>query len=148
MGKNSTRTNLNSLVDTFNKFSKGTNHHLIINTDKQGDINISDNIELITDEVTTSLYNSCDYVITFTRGEGTGVVILEANYFEKPIIAHDKGIFRDLKNFVNVPWYVLPTREVSISSSSDKTLRGTWWDVDCSKSIDILNSLTKNKNIS
>jgi glycosyltransferase involved in cell wall biosynthesis len=147
VGKNSTRTNLNSLVDTFNKFSKGTNHRLIINTDKQGDIKDSDNIELLTDEVTASLYNSCDYVITFTRGEGTGVVILEANYFEKPIIAHDKGIFRDLKNFVNVPWYVLPTREVSISSS-DKTLRGTWWDVDCSKSIDILNSLTKNKNIS
>jgi glycosyltransferase involved in cell wall biosynthesis len=82
-----------------------------------------------------SLYNMCDYVISFTRGEGVGMPMLEANYFRKPIIAHDQGVFRDIKKLVDVPWYTLSSKEVQIDYSEvplflRNVFYGSWWEVD------------------
>ena len=148
IGTNDVRKNVPALVDTFIEFSKGTRHILVVKTNRpDGLLTQSENVKVVCNKASieqmATLYNTCDYVISFTHGEGVGMPMLEANYFGKPIISHDQGVFRDIKNFVNVPWHVLPSREVSIDYTGvpeflKRVFWGTWWEVDRVKSIDVL----------
>tara|TARA_R110000803_G_scaffold128698_2_gene196142 strand:- start:463 stop:1281 length:819 start_codon:yes stop_codon:yes gene_type:complete len=141
VGTNDKRKNLTTLVKTFCETFEGTDHKLIVKTNH---LQISSrNIKVITDKIPSkqlaSLYNMCDYVISFTRGEGVGLPMLEANYFGKPILAHDQGVFRDVKKYVTVPWYVLPCKEVPVDlegvpSFLHKVFYGSWWDVHITSS--------------
>jgi hypothetical protein len=61
--------------------------------------------------------------------------MVEASYFGKPIISHDQGVFFDVRDFVNVPWHVLPSKEVKVDTEHvpgflKKVFHGTWWEVD------------------
>jgi hypothetical protein len=61
--------------------------------------------------------------------------MIEASYFGKPVIAHDQGVFQDVKKCVKIPWHVLPVKEVEIPLSDvppflQKVFHGTWWEVD------------------
>ena len=136
VGTNDVRKNLKKLVQKFSELNK---HVLIVKTNTDDGLIQSPNVKIITNKINTkqmaSLYNMCDYVISFTRGEGVGMPMLEADYFGKPIIAHDQGVFRDVKNFVKVPWHVIPSKEVPIDYTDVppylyKVFHGTWWDVD------------------
>ena len=150
VGTNDVRKNVPALVDTFIEFSKGTQHLLIVKTNRPDGLVQSENIKVVTNkaplEQMAALYNMCDYVISFTHGEGVGMPMLEANYFGKPIISHDQGVFRDIKNFVNVPWHVLPAQEVPIDYTRvpeflKKVFWGTWWEVDRVKALELLKSI-------
>ena len=97
--------------------------------------NIKIIIEKLTQEQVSKLYNLCDYVVSFTHGEGVGLPMLEASYFGKPVLCHDQGVFRDVKQFIKTPWYVLPSHEVPIDYSNvptflKKVFYGSWWSVD------------------
>ena len=136
IGTNDVRKNLKKLVSTFVKHQK---HLLIVKTNTDEGLVQSPHVKIITGNINTkqmaSLYNMCDYVISFTRGEGVGMPMLEANYFRKPIIAHDQGVFRDIKKLVDVPWYTLSSKEVPIDYSEvplflKNVFYGSWWEVD------------------
>jgi len=152
VGTNDVRKNVPTLVETFIEFSKDTQHLLIVKTNSPyGLPQDHPNVKVVCNkaplEHMAALYNMCDYVISFTRGEGVGMPMLEANYFGKPIISHDQGVFRDIKNFVNVPWHVLPAREVPIDYTHvpdflKKVFWGTWWEVDRIKAIELLKTIT------
>jgi glycosyltransferase involved in cell wall biosynthesis len=150
VGTNDIRKNVPALVETFIEFSKGTRHMLILKTNKSDDLIQSENVKIVTGRVPleqmATLYNICDYVISFTHGEGVGMPMLEADYFGKPIICHDQGVFRDIKKFVNVPWHVLPAQEVPIDYTKvpdflKKVFWGTWWEVDRLKALELLKSI-------
>jgi glycosyltransferase involved in cell wall biosynthesis len=140
IGTNDKRKNVTTLARAFSRI-KG--HLLIIKTNKNDNLVQSPNIKIITDRLSNnqlaSLYNMCDYVISATHGEGVGLPMLESDYFKKPIIAHDGGVFRDVKKMVSVPWYVIPSKEVPIDLTDvpqflHKVFYGTWWEVsedDC-----------------
>jgi hypothetical protein len=69
--------------------------------------------------------------------------MLEADYFGKPIIAHDQGVFTDVKNYVKVPWHVLPTNEVPIDLMKvpqflHEVFYGTWWEVEEEQAIKVI----------
>jgi glycosyltransferase involved in cell wall biosynthesis len=139
VGTNDIRKNITSLTRVFARVSKGTPHVLIVKTNTKVGLTESPNIVFKTDKVSNEqlagLYNVCDYVISFTRGEGVGLPMLEASYFNKPIISHDKGVFEDVKKFTRVPWYVLPSREVEIDYRGvpdflKKVFYKSWWEVD------------------
>lgn len=136
VGTNDIRKNLQKLVNTFSKYKK---HLLIVKTNTELGLFSNSHVKIITEKLKTSqmaaLYNMCDYVISFTRGEGVGMPMLEANYFNKPIIAHDQGVFRDIKKIVKVPWHVLPSKEIPIDYENvppflQKVFYGSWWEVN------------------
>jgi glycosyltransferase involved in cell wall biosynthesis len=150
VGTNDIRKNVTSMVRTFAKAAAGTQHLLIVKTNTPDQLFENDNIRIITDKMDfdqlIKLYNLCDYMISFTRGEGVGLPMLEADYFGKPIIAHNQGVFTDVKNYVKVPWHVLPIKEVPIDLTKvppflHEVFYGTWWEVDEEQAIKVIQSV-------
>ena len=149
VGTNDMRKNVTGLTRTFAKAAEGTEHMLVVKTNKSDDLTVTKNIKVITDkipiDVLVSLYNMCDYVITFTNGEGVGLPMLEADYFRKPVIASDGGVFRDVKSLITVPWHVLPSEEVDIDVTKapdflKKVFYKSWWEVDEDKALKVIMS--------
>jgi len=150
VGTNDVRKNLPQLTNVFADVTKGTDHILIAKTNSDCDLTKTKNIQIITDKVDlkelASLYNQCDYIISFTRGEGVGMPMVEGAYFGKPIIAHDQGVFRDVKKFAAVPWIQLPAKEVPIDYTTvppflHQVFYGSWWDVDEDEAVKILKNI-------
>lgn len=150
VGTNDVRKNVTSLVDTFIKAFPNGENLLVVKTNKSDGLQYASNVRVITDKLSysqlTSLYNMCDYMISFTRGEGVGLPMLEADYFKKPVIAHDQGVFQDVKKYINVPWITLPSHEVDIDYSKvpeflKKVFYKSWWEVDESEAVKVLRSL-------
>jgi len=149
-GTNDYRKNVDTLTRLFAKACEGTEHLLIVKTNKVEGLVLHKNVKVITEHISNeklaSLFNMCDYCITCTRGEGVSLLHLEANYFGKPVISHDQGVFRDIKKFIKVPLISLPSREVSINYSRvpqflHKVFYGKWWDVDEEGFLDVINKL-------
>ena len=149
VGTNDMRKNVTTLTRTFAQASEGTDHILIVKTNKPDGLTMTKNIRIITEKISieklVSLYNMCDYVITFTNGEGVGLPMLEADYFRKPVIASDAGVFKDVKKHVTVPWHVLPSKEVEIDISKapdflKKVFYKTWWEVDDYEALKVIKS--------
>ena len=149
-GTNDYRKNVDTLTRLFAKACEGTDHLLIVKTNKADGLVQNKNIKVITEHISTeklaSLFNLCDYCITCTRGEGVSLLHLEADYFGKPVISHDQGVFRDIKKFIKVPLIPLPSREVPINYTQvpqflHKVFYGKWWDIDEDGFLDIINNL-------
>ena len=154
VGTNDTRKNLTTLTRAFARL--GGSHVLIAKTNTGVGLAQSPNIRVITDRLTNTqlaaLYNMCDYVVTATRGEGVGLPVLEANYFQKPVIAHDQGVFRDVQKMVTVPWTVLPSTEIPIDYTGvpeylHKVFWGTWWDISEEDLFSTLDGVCKRHNV-
>jgi glycosyltransferase involved in cell wall biosynthesis len=150
VGTNDLRKNLVSLTKVFARASQGTLHTLIVKTNTTINLTTSPNINFITEKISldrlAGLYNVCDYVISFTNGEGVGLPMVEASYFGKPVISHDQGVFVDVKDFVQVPWHVLPSKETPIETSKvpdflKKVFYGTWWEVDEDAAYQVIKNL-------
>jgi glycosyltransferase involved in cell wall biosynthesis len=150
VGTNDVRKNLVALTRVFSKATAGTSHRLIVKTNTADNLVVSPNVHVKTGkvplEILAGLYNMCDYVISFTRGEGVGLPMVEASYFGKPVIAHDQGVFVDVRDFVRVPWHVLKSKEVRVDTEQvpgflKKVFHGTWWEVDEHAAYDVLKSL-------
>jgi glycosyltransferase involved in cell wall biosynthesis len=150
VGSNDIRKNLVQLTHVFHKVLHG-DHKLIVKTNRLTNLARSANIVYIQDRLNldqmAALYNQCDYVVSFTRGEGVGLPMLEAKYFNKPVICHDKGVFADHTE----PWIVLPAQEVSINYSLvppflHKVFYGSWWQVDEHKAAEIIGNLLTESN--
>lgn len=138
-GTNDVRKNVTTLTKLFARACEGTEHMLIVKTNKDDGLTRSKNIKIITERVSNeklaSLFNLCDYCITCTRGEGVSLLHLEGAYFGKPTISHDGGVFRDVKKFIDVPMISVSCKEVSIDltdvpSFLHKVFYGKWWEVD------------------
>ena len=68
--------------------------------------------------------------------------------FGKPIIAHDQGVFRDVKKIVKTEWITLPSEEVPIDYTKvpqflHTVFWGSWWEIDENKAKEIINNLIK-----
>jgi glycosyltransferase involved in cell wall biosynthesis len=115
VGTNDVRKNTINLANTFAKALEGTKHLLVMKTNNTNGLIDSPNIKYMTYKISSEqlavLYNTCDYVVSFTRGEGVGLPMLEAQYFNKPVIAHDQGVFPHIKD---ESWITLPSKEVPI----------------------------------
>ncbi|AFC34918.1 hypothetical protein OtV6_010c [Ostreococcus tauri virus RT-2011] len=149
VGTNDVRKNTINLVNTFTKVLEGTKHLLIMKTNNTEGLADSPNIKYVTEKISldelAGLYNICDYMVSFTRGEGVGLPMLEAQYFNKPVIAHDQGVFVHIKD---PSWITLPSKEVSINYTEvpqflKKVFYGTWWEVDYEKAQELIMSLIK-----
>ena len=136
VGTHDVRKNTKNLVTVFDDILKGTEHVLVMKTNNRDGLPDSPNIRYVTEKVSpgqlAGLYNTCDYVVSFTRGEGVGLPMLEAQYFGKPVIAHDQGVFKHIKD---PSWITLPSHEVPIDHGEvpaflTKVFHGTWWEVD------------------
>lgn len=139
-GTNDIRKNVTTLTRVFAKVLENTEHILIVKTNKPDNLIITNNIRVITerisDEQLASLFNLCDYCVTCTRGEGVGLLHLEAHYFNKPIISHNQGVFKQL----GVDIIPLPSNEVDIDYTHvpdflKKVFYGKWWDIDENKAL-------------
>ncbi len=152
VGKNEERKNIKSLIKVFSEVLKDTNHKLTIKTDKMDGLNVGNNIEIVTDKYDikdlSDLYNSCDIFVSFTHGEGVGMPILEANYFNKPIISHNQGVFKDLKKLIRSKWFELDADEVQITGDIppylEKVFYKSWWKVNEQKAITKIKSILDN----
>ena len=149
VGTNDVRKNTVNLVNTFVKVLEGTKHILIMKTNNVDGLIESPNIKFVTEKISldelAGLYNICDYMVSFTRGEGVGLPMLEAQYFNKPVIAHDQGVFVHIKDS---SWITLPCKEVSINYTEvpeflKKVFYGTWWEIDYEKTQELIISLIK-----
>jgi glycosyltransferase involved in cell wall biosynthesis len=149
VGTNDVRKNTINLVNTFAKVLEGTKHLLIMKVNNRENLVESPNIKYVTEKISldelAGLYNICDYMVSFTRGEGVGLPMLEAQYFNKPVIAHDQGVFVHIKD---PSWIALPSKEVPINYSEvpqflKKVFYGTWWEVDYEKAQELIMSLIK-----
>src|SRR6056300_865866 len=149
VGTNDVRKNTINLVNTFTKVLEGTKHLLIMKTNNTEGLVNSPNIRYVTEKISldelAGLYNICDYMVSFTRGEGVGLPMLEAQYFNKPVIAHDQGVFVHIKD---PSWITLPSKEVPINYIEvpqflKKVFYGTWWEVDYEKAQELILSLIK-----
>lgn len=149
VGTNDVRKNTITLTKVFAKALEGTQHTLILKTNNRVGLPESPNIKYYTDKMgekeLVGLYNDCDYMVSFTRGEGVGLPMLEAQYFGKPVIAHDQGVFKHIKD---PNWITLPSKEVPIDYTQVPTFLlnvfyGTWWEVDPTAAHDIIISLIK-----
>ena len=147
MGTNDVRKNLVNLSETFKKVLEGTGHKLIVKTNKLDNLPESKNIKYITNRLShdemAGLYNICDYVVSFTHGEGVGLPMLEARYFGKPVISHDGGVLSTLRDD---SWIVLPSKEITIDHTNvpkflQKVFHGTWWQVNDQEALRIINNL-------
>jgi glycosyltransferase involved in cell wall biosynthesis len=150
VGTNDLRKSVTKLTRVFAKASEGTNHKLIVKTNNDNDLTITPNITCITDKISleklAGLYNICDYVISFTHGEGVGLPMVEASYFNKPVIAHGKGVFEDIIDFVKVPWHILPSKEVPIDLEKvpdylKKVFYKSWWEVDEEGALEVIKNI-------
>tara|TARA_B100000073_G_scaffold348459_2_gene367457 strand:- start:2154 stop:2999 length:846 start_codon:yes stop_codon:yes gene_type:complete len=149
-GTNDIRKNVTTLTRIFAHVSEGTNHLLIVKTNNDTGLIKSKNIKIITERISneklTSLFNLCDYCITCTRGEGVSLLHLEGAYFGKPTISHDKGVFRDVKEFIKIPMIPIPSKETQIDLSRvppflHKVFYGSWWEIDEYEMINTLKRL-------
>jgi glycosyltransferase involved in cell wall biosynthesis len=149
VGTNDVRKNTVNLVNTFTKVLEGTKHMLIMKTNNTDGLTLGPNVRYVTDKISldelVTLYNICDYMVSFTRGEGVGLPMLEAQYFNKPVIAHDRGVFPHIKD---PSWITLPSKEVPINYTEvpeflKKVFHGTWWEVDYEKAQELIISLIK-----
>jgi glycosyltransferase involved in cell wall biosynthesis len=147
VGTNDIRKNLVNLSKTFKEVLEGTDHKLIVKTNKLDNLPESKNIKYITNRMShdemAGLYNICDYVVSFTRGEGVGLPMLEAKYFGKPVISHDGGVLSTLRDD---SWIVLPSKEITIDHTNvpqflQKVFHGTWWQVNDQEALRIINNL-------
>jgi len=147
IGTNDVRKNLVKLSETFKEVLEGTDHKLIVKTNKMDNLPKSKNIKYITRRLSygemAGLYNMCDYVVSFSHGEGVGLPMLEAKYFGKPVISHDGGVLSTIKDDT---WIVLPHEEVPIDKTDvpnflEKVFYGTWWEVETKGTLRILNNL-------
>jgi len=145
-GTNDIRKNVTTLTRVFAKVLENTEHMLVVKTNKPDNLTITKNIRVITehisDEQLASLFNLCDYCVTCTRGEGVGLLHLEAKYFNKPIISHDQGVFKQL----GVDIIPLPSKEVDIDYTYvpdylKKVFYGKWWEIDENAMIKIITNL-------
>lgn len=136
VGTNDVRKNAVKLANTFASILTDTTHSLIMKTNHTSELPQHPNIVYITGRLDidsmTGLYNTCDYVVSFSRGEGVGLPMLEAAYFKKPVISHDGGVLNTLKN---EKWIVLPSKEIPINTNEvpeflKNVFYGTWWEVD------------------
>lgn len=150
IGTNDKRKNVTTLAKVFLEAARGTKHQLIIKTNHTEGLVNSENIRVIPDKIPlnglAALYNLCDYVISFTRGEGVGLPMLEANYFNKPVICQDNGVFRDVKKQVMTDWISLPAKEIPIDLEGvppylHQVFYGTWFDVDEDKALEIIKNI-------
>ena len=150
-GTNDVRKNVITLSHIFSEALEGTDHTLIIKTNKSDGLTQSKNIKVITERLSyeklASLFNLCDYCVTCTRGEGVGLLHLEAKYFNKPIISHVNGVFKNL----GVDIIPLPSNEVSIDYTYvpqflKEVFYGKWWEIDKTKSITIIQKLIQNSH--
>ncbi len=145
-GTNDVRKNVTTLTRIFANALEGTEHLLIVKTDKPYNLTVNKNIILITErlsnDILASLFNFCDYCVTCTRGEGVGLLHLEAQYFNKPIISHDQGVFKQL----GVDIIPLPSSEVDIDYTYvptflKKVFYGKWWEIDEKETINIIKKI-------
>ena len=145
-GTNDIRKNVTTLTRIFANALEKTEHILIVKTNKPDNLTITNNIRVITerisDEKLASLFNLCDYCVTCTRGEGVGLLHLEGHYFNKPIISHDKGVFKQL----GVDIIPLPSSEVDIDYTHvpeflKKVFYGKWWEIDEKETINIIKKI-------
>ena len=145
-GTNDIRKNVTTLTRIFAKVLENTEHTLIVKTNKPDNLTITKNIKVITerisDEQLASLFNLCDYCVTCTRGEGVGLLHLEAKYFNKPIISHDRGVFKQL----GVDIIPLPSNEVDIDYTHvpdflKKVFYGKWWEIDENEAIKVIKKI-------
>jgi hypothetical protein len=148
-GTNDIRKNVTTLTRIFAKALENTKHILIVKTNKPDNLTITKNIKVITerisDEQLASLFNLCDYCVTCTRGEGVGLLHLEAKYFNKPIISHDRGVFKQL----GVDIIPLPSNEVDIDYTHipdflKKVFYGKWWEIDENEAIKVIKKIISN----
>tara|TARA_B000000477_G_C6089584_1_gene227031 strand:- start:97 stop:924 length:828 start_codon:yes stop_codon:yes gene_type:complete len=139
-GTNDIRKNVTTLTRIFANVLENTEHILIVKTNKPDNLIITKNIRVITerisDEQLASLFNLCDYCVTCTHGEGVGLLHLEAHYFNKPIISHEQGVFKQL----GVDIIPLLSNEVDIDYTHvpdflKKVFYGKWWDIDENKAL-------------
>jgi glycosyltransferase involved in cell wall biosynthesis len=149
IGTNDVRKNLVKLSETFKQVLEGTEHKLIVKTNKMDNLPESKNIKYITNRLSygemAGLYNMCDYVVSFSHGEGVGLPMLEAKYFGKPVISHVGGVLSTLKDDT---WIVLPHEEISIDKTNVpnfllKVFHGTWWEIDTKNTLRILNNIIR-----
>src|SRR5210317_1225260 len=149
IGTNDVRKNLVKLSETFKQVLEGTEHKLIVKTNKMDNLPESKNIKYITNRLSygemAGLYNMCDYVVSFSHGEGVGLPMLEAKYFGKPVISHVGGVLSTLKDDT---WIILPHEEISIDKTNVpnfllKVFHGTWWEIDTKNTLRILNTIIK-----
>ena len=147
VGTNDVRKNTIKLTSFFKRVLDGTDHKLIVKTNKLDNLPDSENIKYITKRMShnemAGLYNICDYVVSFTHGEGVGLPMLEAKYFGKPVISHDGGVLSAIRD---ESWIVLPSREVVIDHANvpqflQKVFHGTWWEIDEQQALRIINNL-------
>lgn len=147
VGTNDVRKNTIKLTSFFKRVLDGTDHKLIVKTNKLDNLPESENIKYITKRMShnemAGLYNICDYVVSFTHGEGVGLPMLEAKYFGKPVISHDGGVLSAIRD---ESWIVLPSREVVIDHANvpqflQKVFHGTWWEIDEQQALRIINNL-------
>jgi glycosyltransferase involved in cell wall biosynthesis len=139
VGTNDVRKNLVELANIFKGVLRGTSHKLIVKTNKMDNLPESDNIKYITrrlsyDEM-AGLYNICDYVVSFSHGEGVGLPMLEAKYFGRPVISHTGGVLSSIKDD---SWIVLPS---NVPDFLKKVFHGTWWDIEKEETLRILNNI-------
>lgn len=155
-GTNDVRKNVKTLTRVFAHACEGTEHTLIVKTNKPDGLTQSKNIEIITERLSIeklgSLFNLCDYCITLTHGEGVSLLHLEGAYFGKPTISHDGGVFRDVKKFIDVPMIPLPSRKVPINLINvplflHKVFYGNWWEVDEEDVTNVLKNIINSTNI-
>jgi glycosyltransferase involved in cell wall biosynthesis len=152
VGTNDIRKNLTTLTRAFVRFSAGTRHTLLVKTNHALDLPESDNRQYVTAKVTmdrlAGMYNTCDYVISCTRGEGVGLPFLEASYFNKPVIAHTGGVLGTLAK--SQEWIPLPHREVPTPSEGvpdylQKVFYGTWWEVSEDDVVSKLSEISRDR---
>jgi len=134
------RKNLNKMIDVFGKVLEGTAHLLIVKVISNENLPKHANITYINEKLEKNeiikLYNSCDYVVSFSRGEGVGLSLLEAEYFKKTLIAPKCGV---LKHRKIDNWIELPTKEVPIDLN--KVFHGCWDEVDEDKALEIIKNI-------
>jgi glycosyltransferase involved in cell wall biosynthesis len=154
IGTNDERKNVTTLTRAFARL---TGHLLIVKTNRDDGLAKSPNIKIITERLSNTqlaaLYNMCDYVVSATRGEGVGLPMLEGDYFGKPIIAHDQGVFQNVRHMVSVPWHVIPSKEIPIDFTNvppflHKVFYGTWWDVSEDAIKEVLDKICNEENSS
>ena len=145
-GTNDIRKNVTTLTRIFADALEKTEHILIVKTNKPDNLTITKNIRVITERISNeqlaSLFNLCDYCVTCTCGEGVGLLHLEGHYFNKPIISHEQGVFKQL----GVDIIPLPSNEVDIDYTHvPKFLKnvfyGKWWDIDENKAIKVIKKI-------
>ena len=145
-GTNDIRKNVTTLTRVFAKVLETTEHILIVKTNKHDNLTITKNIRVITerisDEQLASLFNLCDYCVTCTRGEGVGLLHIEAHYFNKSVISHNQGVFKQL----GVDIIPLPSNEVDIDYTHvpdflKKVFYGKWWEIDENEAIKVIKKI-------